>query len=63
MKWFRQKKKEYTKRDPVVDRMRERELICMRAMGFDPDDPQQCWMRLHEVLLDYELRLKRLEGF
>lgn len=66
IKWFKKKAQIIIvdpKREAEVKRMKERKLMCMYAMGFNPDDGQQCWMRLSEILLDHELRLKKLEGF
>jgi hypothetical protein len=45
------------------EQMRERQLMLQHAMGFDPSDPAQCWMRLHEILMDHENRISKLEGF
>lgn len=60
--WFK-KRLQITIIDPKREAEVERELMCMYAMGFNPDDGVQCWMRLAEILLDHELRLKKLEGF
>lgn len=63
MKWFKRKSRlAEAKRDLERERMRDRMLMCMIAMGFEPDDDVQCWMRLSEIILDHEMRLKKLEG-
>ena len=66
IKWFKKRLQIVVvdaKREAEVERMNQRKLMCMYAMGFDPDDSVQCWMRQAEILLDHELRLKKLEGF
>lgn len=51
------------KREEEEARMRERQLMLQHAMGFDPTDQTQCWMRLHEILMEHENRISKLEGF
>lgn len=51
------------KREEEEARMRERQLMLQHAMGFDPTDTTQCWMRLHEILMEHENRISKLEGF
>lgn len=51
------------KREEEEKRMNERKVMLQYAMGFDPSDSAQCWMRLHEILMDHENRIKKLEGF
>ena len=63
LKWFKKVVIVDPKREAEVKRMEERKLMCMYAMGLDPDDSHQCWMRQAEIMLDHELRLKKLEGF
>lgn len=72
MKWLMEKffDKEEPLRVYVTDQrtqeqeeMFQEQLDIQAMLGFERgNDTQQDWLRLHQILLDYENRLKALEG-
>lgn len=53
------------RRDPIREEqervMRMRMENLQERLGFHPDDDIQRWLRLHEILMDHEERIKQLE--
>jgi len=71
MKWLMKKlfSKEETlrvyitdKRTPEQEEMFQEQKSIQTLLGFDHGDSHQNWLRMHQILLDYEKRLKVLEG-
>jgi hypothetical protein len=50
------------KRTPEQEAMYKEQLVIQRQLGFEQGDGAQNWLRLHQILLDYEDRLKHLES-
>ena len=51
-------------RAAVPDRrkMQDEMNILKHKLGFEFDNEAQNWLRLHQILMDYETRLAELEG-
>lgn len=49
------------KRTPEQEAMWQEQLRIKEALGFKQGDNAQNWLRLHQVLLDHEARLKHVE--
>lgn len=78
LNWFRRKRPVFVAAPPHVvtaeeaeraekEKLRLEEIAAkqkaiQRELGFHPWDSDQSWLRLHEILLDYEKRLRALEG-
>lgn len=50
------------KRTPEQEEMFREQRILKDALGMEHGNDHQNWLRLHQILLDYEKRLKVLEG-
>lgn len=50
------------KRTPEQEAMYKEQLVIQRQLGFEVGDGAQNWLRLHQILMDYEKRLKHLES-
>ena len=49
------------KRTPEQEAMYKEQLAIQAALGFELGDGAQNWLRLHQLLLDHEARLKHVE--
>ena len=49
-------------RTPEQEAMFKEQLAIQRQLGFEVGDSHQNWLRMHQILLDYEERLKHLEA-
>lgn len=49
-------------RTPEQEEMFQEQRILKDALGMEHGNDYQNWLRLHQILLDYEKRLKVLEG-
>lgn len=49
-------------RTPEQEEMFKEQRRIQTLLGFDHGDSHQNWLRMHQILLDYENRIKALEG-
>ena len=49
-------------RTPEQEEMFEEQRILKDALGMEHGNDYQNWLRLHQILRDYENRIKALEG-
>jgi hypothetical protein len=49
-------------RTPEQDEMFKEQLAIQAALGFERGDNTQNWLRMHQIMLDHENRIKALEG-
>lgn len=49
-------------RTPEQEVMWQEQLRIRRILGYDEGNDTQNWLRLHQIMLDYETRLKALEN-
>jgi hypothetical protein len=49
-------------RTPEQEEMFHEQRILKDALGMEHGNDYQNWLRLHQILMDYEERLKKLEG-
>lgn len=49
-------------RQERVKAMKAEQISIQLELGFDPNDNVQGWLRLHQILKDYEDRIKSLEA-
>lgn len=49
-------------RQKRVKAMQAEQISIQLELGFDPNDSVQGWLRLHQILKDYEDRIKSLEA-
>jgi hypothetical protein len=49
------------KRTPEQEEMLQEQRIIMDALGMEHGNAPQNWLRLHQILLDDDARLKKLE--
>ena len=77
MKWWLSKLRGKTRADMIAEHNKELEAllghradkstmqdemnILKHKLGFEFDNEAQNWLRLHQILMDYEERLKHLE--
>lgn len=69
MKWFKKKPDATALAWEAAEKAREhRDLervvkmhVLQRSLGFVPGDDSQSWLRLHELLADFEARISKLE--
>lgn len=50
------------KRTPEQEVMYREQLRIQNLLGFDHGDSHQNWLRMHQILLDHENRIKHLES-
>lgn len=50
------------KRTPEQEEMYQEQLRLQEKLGFMRGDSHQNWLRMHQILLDHENRLKHLES-
>jgi len=49
-------------RTPEQDVMYKEQLEIQKELGMERGDDHQNWLRLHQIMLDHENRIKALEG-
>jgi hypothetical protein len=49
-------------RTPEQEAMFKEQLAIQQALGMERGDNHQNWLRLHQIMLDHENRIKTLEG-
>jgi len=50
------------KRTPEQEEMFKEQKSIQTLLGFDHGDSHQNWLRMHQILWDYEKRIKHLES-
>jgi hypothetical protein len=50
------------KRTPEQEAMYKEQLAIQAMLGFEFGNEPQNWLRLHQIMLDHENRIKALEG-
>jgi hypothetical protein len=50
-----------SERTPEQEAMFKEQQVIKNALGFEHGNDHQNWLRLHQILLDHEERLKKLE--
>lgn len=50
------------KRTPEQELMYKEQLRIRALLGFEERDAAQNWLRMHQIMLDHENRIKALEG-
>lgn len=50
------------KRTPEQEAMYKEQLRIRAMLGFEEGNDTQNWLRMHQIMLDYEKRIKALEG-
>ena len=50
------------KRTPEQELMYKEQLRIRTLLGFEEGDDHQNWLRMHQIMLDHENRIKALEG-
>jgi hypothetical protein len=51
-----------SERTPEQEAMFQEQLRIRDALGFERGNDTQAWLRLHQILLDHEERMKQLEA-
>lgn len=49
-------------RTPEQEAMYKEQLRIRALLGFEEGDDHQNWLRMHQIMLDHENRIKALEG-
>lgn len=49
-------------RTPEQEAMWQEQLQIQKELGFERGDNHQNWLRMHQITLDHENRIKALEG-
>lgn len=52
----------FGERTPEQEKMYQEQLHIRDKLGFERDNDTQSWLRMHQILLDYEHRISKLEG-
>jgi hypothetical protein len=50
-----------TERTPEQEEMYKEQVVIQHQLGMEQGDNTQNWLRLHQILLDHDERLKKLE--